>query len=199
MYVSNHLSLVEALRPKSNELADQIAEFVASGGQIVEAEPYHYKPKPITYSSQMPPAPKPFVRRRVEPIEPPPPTKLEAQIEARNQRVARVMELAPTHTQKEVAMATGIGRRTLLSMSKEFDFSFKRVHCLPNSSPEQRAAIAKHELILAERIKAYKKLGISRRQVCEKLHITNTTLKRLLDEHAISYPLSRAGGQRCAA
>lgn len=196
--ISNHLSLVEALRPKSSELADQIAEFIAAGGKIDVAKPPP-PPKPVVHVPQEPPAPKPFVRRRTEPAEPPPPTPLERQEEQRRQRVAKVMELAPTHTQKEVALATGIGRRTLLSMSKEFGFSFKRVHHLPNSSPEHKAAIAKHELILAERIKAYKELGISRRQVCEKLHITNNTLKRLLDEHAISYPLSRAGGNRCAA
>lgn len=197
--ISNHLSMVEALRPKSNELAAQVAEFVAAGGQIEEGPASGYIPKPITYSNQMPPAPKPFVRRRVEPITPPPLTPLERQEEERRQRVARVMELAPTHTQKEVALATGIGRRTLLSMSKEFCFSFKRVHQPPNSSPEHREAIAKHELILVERIKAYKELGISRRQVCEKLHITNNTLKRLIAEHAIDYPMSRAGGNRCAA
>lgn len=197
--ISNHLSMVEALRPASNELAAAVEQYLAAGGKIEEAEPIGYKPKPVTYSTQMPPAPKPFVRRRVEPVAPPPPTPLERQEEQRRQRVAKVIEMAPTHTQKEVALATGIGRRTLLSMSKEFNFSFKRVHCLPNSSPEQRAAIAKHELILAERIKAYKELGISRRQVCEKLHITNNTLKRLLDEHEIDYPLSRAGGNRCAA
>ena len=197
--ISNHLSMVEALRPASDELAAQVEQYLAAGGQIEEAAPIGYKPKPIIYSTQMPPAPKPFVRRRVEPVAPPPPTPLERQEEQRRQRVAKVMELAPTHTQKEVALATGIGRRTLLSMSKEFGFSFKRVHCLPNSSREHKAAIAKHELILAERIKAYKELGISRRQVCEKLHITNNTLKRLLDEHEIDYPLSRAGGNRCAA
>ncbi|WP_226456139.1 hypothetical protein [Pseudomonas sp. AF03-9] len=197
--ISNNLSLVEALRPKSNELADQVAEFVAAGGQIVEAEPYHYKPKPITYSTQMPTAPKPFVRRRVEPVAPPPPTPLERQEEQRRQRVAKVMELAPTHTQKEVALATGIGRRTLLSMSKEFNFSFKRVHCLPNSSPEQRAAIAKHELILAERIKAYKELGISRRQCCGRLAISNKTLERLLAKFSIDYPKARRGSTSCAA
>lgn len=197
--ISNHLSMVEAMRPASDELAAKVAQYLAAGGHIEEAAPIGYKPKPIIYSTQMPPAPKPFVRRRVEPVAPPPPTPLERQEEQRRQRVAKVIEMAPTHTQKEVALATGIGRRTLLSMSKEFGFSFKRVHHLPNSSPEHKAAIAKHELILAERIKAYKELGISRRQVCEKLHITNTTLKRLLDEHAISYPLSRAGGNRCAA
>lgn len=197
--ISNHLSMIEELRPTSDELAAQVAEYLASGGQIEEGPASGYIPKPITYSSQMPPAPKPFVRRRVEPIAPPPLTPLERQEEERRQRVAKVMELAPTQTQKEVALATGIGRRTLLSMSKEFGFSFKRVHQPPNSSPEHREAIAKHELILAERIKAYKELGISRRQVCEKLHITNNTLKRLLAENAIDYPMSRAGGNRCAA
>lgn len=190
---------VERLRPAQEELAAQVAEFVAAGGQIEEGPASGYIPRPATYSSQMPPAPKPFVRRRVEPIKPPEPTPLERQEEERRQRVAKVMELAPTHTQKEVALATGIGRRTLLSMSKEFGFSFKRVHHLPNSSPEHKASIAKHELILAERIKAYKELGISRRQVCEKLHITNNTLKRLLAENSIDYPMSRAGGNRCAA
>lgn len=196
--ISNYLGMVEALRPASNELAAAVEQFLAAGGQIDVAKPPP-PPKPVVYGPQEPPAPKPFVRRRVEPIAPPPITPLERQEEERRQRVAKVMELAPTHTQKEVALATGIGRRTLLSMSKEFGFSFKRVHHLPNSSPEHKAAIAKHELILAERIKAYKKLGISRRQVCEKLHITNNTLKRLLDEHEIDYPLSRAGGNRCAA
>ena len=196
--ISNHLGMVEALRPASNELAAAVEQYLAAGGKIEVAEPPP-PPKPVAYVPQEPPAPKPFVRRRVEPVAPTPPTPLERQEEQRRQRVAKVMEMAPTHTQKEVALATGIGRRTLLSMSKEFGFSFKRVNQSPYSSPEHKAASAKHELILAERITAYKELGISRRQVCEKLHITNNTLKRLLDEHEIDYPLSRAGGNRCAA
>ena len=196
--ISNNLGMVEALRPVSNELAAAVEQFLAAGGQIDVAKPPP-PPKPVVYVPQEPPAPKPFVRRRVEPIAPPPPTPLERQEEQRRQRVAKVLELAPTHTQKEVALATGIGRRTLLSMSKEFGFSFKRCTHGGHDSPERMQAVKAHELILAERIKAYKKLGISRRQVCEKLHITNNTLKRLLDEHEIDYPLSRAGGNRCAA
>ena len=196
--ISNHLGMVEALRPASDELAAAVEQFLAAGGQIDVAKPPP-PPKPVVYVPQEPPAPKPFVRRRVEPIAPPPPTPLERQEEQRRQRVAKVLELAPTHTQKEVALATGIGRRTLLSMSKEFGFSFKRCTHGGHDSPERMQAVKAHELILAERIKAYKKLGISRRQVCEKLHITNNTLKRLLDEHEIDYPLSRAGGNRCAA
>lgn len=197
--ISNNLSLVEAMRPKSNELADQIAEFVAAGGHIEEAAPYNYKPKPITYSNQMPPAPKPFVRRRVEPVEPPPPTPLEIQQEQRRKRVELVMQLAPTHTQSEVIDATGIGRRTLLAMSKEFGFSFKRSSHGGHNSPGRLKALAEREVVLVERIKAYKELGISRRRACVKLHITNNTLKRILDKYSIDYPMSGAGGNRCAA
>jgi len=197
--ISNHLSLVEALRPASDELAAQVEQYLAAGGKIDVAEPLGYKPKPITYSNQMPPAPKPFVRRRVEPIEPPPPTPLEIQQEQRRKRVKWVMELAPTHTQSEVIEITGIGRRTLLAMSKEFDFKFKRSTHGGHNSPERKKALAERDAVLVERIKAYKELGISRRRVCVKLHITSSTLKRILEAYSIDYPLSAAGGNRCAA
>lgn len=196
--ISNHLSLVEALQPKSNELADQIAEFVAAGGKIEVAEPPP-PPKPVVYVPQEPPAPKPFVRRRAEPVVPPPPTPLEIQQEQRRKRVEWVMELAPDHTQSEVIDITGIGRRTLLSMSKEFDFKFKRSAHGGHNSPERKKALAERDAVLVERIKAYKELGISRRRVCVKLHITSGTLKRILETHSIDYPMSAAGGNRCAA
>ena len=197
--ISNNLSLVEALRPASDELAAQVAEFVAAGGEIEQAPAYNYKPKPITYSNQMPPAPKPFVRRRVEPIVPPPPTPLEIRQEQRRKRVELVMQLAPNHTQSEVIEITGIGRRTLLAMSKEFDFKFKRSAHGGHNSPERKKALAERDAVLVERIKAYKDLGISRRRVCVKLHITSGTLKRILEKYSIDYPMSAAGGNRCAA
>ena len=190
---------VERLRKSSNELAAQVAEFVAAGGEIEEAPPYNYKPKPITYSNQMPPVPKPFVRRRIEPFTPPPPSPLEIKQEQRRKRVEWVMELAPDHTQSEVIDITGIGRRTLLAMSKELDFQFKRSSHGGHNSPARIKAAAERETILVERINAFKELGISRRRLCVKLKITGTTLIRILEKHAIDYPKSRAGGQRCAA
>jgi len=196
--ISNHLSLVEALRPASDELSAQVAEFVAAGGKIYVAE-LPPPPKPVLYVPQEPPAPKPFVRRRVEPVAPPPPTPLEIQQEQRRKRVEWVMELAPDHTQSEVIDITGIGRRTLLSMSKEFDFKFKRSSHGGHNSPGRIKAAAEREEILVERINAFKTLGISRRRLCVKLHITGTTLTRILEKHSIDYPKSRAGGQRCAA
>lgn len=196
--ISNHLGMVEALRPASDELSAQIAEFVAAGGKIEVVEPPP-PPKPVVYVPQEPPAPKPFVRRRTEPAVPPPTTPLEIQQERRRKRVEWVMELAPDHTQSEVIDITGIGRRTLLSMSKEFDFKFKRSSHGGHNSPEFIKAAAEREASLAERINAFKELGISRRRLCVKLHITGTTLTRILEKYSIDYPKSRAGGQRCAA
>jgi DNA-directed RNA polymerase subunit N (RpoN/RPB10) len=201
MYVSNHLSLVEALRPKSNELADQIAEFVAAGGQIVEAEPYHYKPKPITYSNQMPPTPKPFVRRRVEAVPLPvePTERADVRVAARRKNAEQVMALAPTHTQTEVMQVLGICRRTLLSMSKEFGFQFKRTNHGGYNGPERQKQLLERDEKYGERIKAFKELGITRRQCCGRLAISNKTLERLLAKFGIDYPKARRGSTSCAA
>lgn len=196
--ISNHLSLVEALRPASDELAAAVDQYLAAGGKIDVVEPPP-PPKPVVYVPQEPPAPKPFVRRRAEPVVPPPPTPLEIQQEQRRKRVEWVMELAPDHTQSEVIDITAIGRRTLLSMSKEFDFKFKRSAHGGHNSPERKKALAERDAVMVERIKAYKELGISRRRVCVKLHITSGTLKRILEKYSIDYPISAAGGNRCAA
>lgn len=51
--ISNHLSMIEELRPVSDELAAQIAEFVAAGGEIEVAEPPP-PPKPVVYVPQEP-------------------------------------------------------------------------------------------------------------------------------------------------
>lgn len=190
---------VERLRPASDELAAAIEQFIAAGGQIEEGPASGYKPKPITYSNQMPPAPKPFVRRRAEPLQPTPPTKREDQIEARRQRAVRVMELAPHHSQSEVANMTGISRRMLLNMSREFNFKFKSVPPGRHGNPDRIKAMAERDARFAERIKAFMEIGVSRRKVCGKLGISAKTFARILKNYAIDYPLSTPGGTRCAA
>lgn len=198
--ISILLNEVERLRPAQEELAAQVAEFVAAGGRIEEGPASGYIPKPITYSNQMPPAPKPFVRRRVEPIAPPgPPTKLEEQIEARKQRFAKVMELAPNHTQGEIVTMTGIGRRSLLTMSREHNFKFKTSLRGRHGNAEHVKALAERDAKLAERIKSFLEAGVPRRKVCGRLGINTKTLARILANHEIDYPLSAPGGKRCAA
>ena len=198
--ISNHLSLVEALRPKSNELADQIAEFVAAGGKIDVVEPPP-PPKPVVYVPQEPPAPKPFVRRRVKavPLLVEPSDLVDMRLEARRKKAEQVMAMAPTHTQTEVMHALGICRRTLLSMSKEFGFQFKRTNHGGYNGPERQKQLLERDEKYAERIKAFKELGITRRQCCGKLSISNKTLERLLAKFGIDYPKARRGSTSCAA
>ena len=196
--ISNHLSLVEQLRPKSNELAAQVEQYLAAGGKIEEAEPYNYKPKPISYSNQMPPAPKPFVRRRVEET-PPPPTAFDARQQARERLVNQVRELSSTHTQVEVAAAVGISRKAIYNIAKEHDITFQcPTRGGANDALRKEQADAR-DAKYAERIRAFLELGISRRQCCGKLAIGNKAFERIIAAHGIDYPKARQGRTSCAA
>ncbi|WP_095169230.1 hypothetical protein [Pseudomonas sp. Irchel 3H3] len=196
--ISNHLSLVEQLRPKSNELAAQVAQFLASGGQIKVAEPIGYKPKPISYSNQMPPAPKPFVRRRVE-APPPPPTAFDARQQAREKLVDQVRGLSTTHTQVEVAAAVGISRKAIYNIAKEHDITFQRPTRGGANDSARLEQVAARDARLAERIRAFLELGITRRQCCGRLAIGNKAFERIIKAHGIDYPKAHQGSTSCAA
>ena len=196
--ISNYLSLVEQHRPKSNELAAQVEQYLAAGGKIEEAEPYNYKPKPISYSNQMPPAPKPFVRRRIE-APPPPPPAFDARQQARERLVDQVRRLSSTHTQVEVAAAIGISRKAIYNISKEHDITVQRpTRGGANDALRKEQADAR-DAKYAERIRAFMELGISRRQCCGKLAIGNKAFERIVTAHGIDYPTARLGRTSCAA
>ena len=189
---------VERLSPAQEELAAQVAEFVAAGGRIEEGPASGYIPKPITYSNQMPPAPKPFVRRRAE-AAPLPIAPLDARIDRRLEKAEMVKAMASTHTQTEVSAATGMTPRTLRGLAKDFGFSFKRSSHGGHYGEKWKAETKVRDAKYAERIQAFKELGISRRVVCGKLAISHGTLTRILDEYGIDYPKARQGKTSCAA
>jgi DNA invertase Pin-like site-specific DNA recombinase len=196
--ISNHLSLVEALRPKSNELAAQVDQYLAAGGKIEEAKPIGYKPKPITYSNQMPPAPKPFFRRRP----PAPPQPLSAQDIRHQERVKqleRIREMAPTHTQAEVVEALGISRRTLYNIAQAHNLTFKGAARGRLTGKDREQDLEARDAKFAERIRAFLELGITRRQACGRLGIANKTFERIIANHGIDYPKARRGCTSCAA
>ena len=196
--ISNHLSLVEALRPKSNELAAQVDKYLAAGGKIEEADPIGYKPKPVSYSNQMPPAPKPFVRRRP----PAPPQPLSAQDirhQERVQQLERIREMAPTHTQAEVVEALGISRRTLYNIAQAHNLTFKGAARGRLTGKDREQDLEARDAKFAERIRAFLELGITRRQACGRLGIANKTFERIIADHGIDYPKARRGCTSCAA
>ena len=188
---------VERLRPAHDELAAQMAEFLAAGGEIEEIKPPP-PPKPVVYVPQEPPAPKPFVRRRVEatplPIEP-----IDARADRRAKQAEQAKALAATHTQTEACFALSMTSKTIKSLAKEFGFTFKRSTHGGYNGPERKKEISERDAKFAERIKAFKELGVSRRVVCGKLAISNRTLERILGEYCIDYPKSTRGQRPCAA
>jgi len=188
---------VERLRPFHDELAEQIAEFLARGGQIEVGPASGYIPKEITYSNQMPPAPKPFVRRRVEAV-PLPPAPVNGRTEKRMRNVERAIALAPTHTQSEALAILGISRRTLCSMAQEHGIKFKKPTRGGAHGAEQLEQLEARDAKYAERIRAFLELGITRRQCCGRLAISNKAFERIIAAHGIDYPKARQGTS-CAA
>ncbi|OPB02362.1 hypothetical protein [Pseudomonas synxantha] len=196
--ISNHLSLVEALRPASDELAAQVEQYLAAGGNIEVAEPIGYKPKPITYSNQMPPTPKPFVRRRIE-AAPLPPHSKDVRQQERDERAERIRELGATHTQTEASVALSLSRRTLYSIAKEYGITFKKSTRGGANDAARSEQVQTRDAKYAERIRTFPELGITRRQCCGRLAIGNKAFERIIAAHGIDYPKARQGCTSCAA
>lgn len=196
--ISNYLSMVEALRPASDELAAQMAEFLAAGGQIEVAEPIGYKPKPIIYSNQMPPAPKPFVRRRVE-AAPLPLDRNDIREQAEIKLLEQMRQLSKTHTQSEAAEALGMKRQNLSRVARANGIDFKKPGRGGSRGADYKASQDTRDAQFAERIRAFLELGITRRQCCGRLAIGAKAFERIIAAHGIDYPKARKGCTSCAA
>lgn len=195
--ISNHLSMIEELRPASDELAAKVAEFVAAGGEIEVAEPPP-PPKPVVYVPQEPPAPKPFVRRRVE-ASPLPLDKDDIRTQARLKLVEQIRQLGVTHTQTEVAAALGVSRRLIYNHAARYDITFKTPTRGGSRNLVHSTVDKERDAKYAERIRAFLELGITRRQCCGKLAIGNKAFERIIAAHGIDYPKACQGSTSCAA
>lgn len=189
---------VERLRPAQEELAAQMAEFLAAGGEIEEGPSSGYKPKPVTYSNQMPPTPKPFVRRRVE-AAPLPFAPLDVRSDKRAKQAELAKALAPTHTQSQASMELRMTSKTLKALAKDFGFTFKRSEHGGYNGPERQKQLVERNAKFAERIKEFKEQGVTQRQAYGRLGISRKTFERILEEHGIDYPKACPGRPSCAA
>ena len=189
---------VERLRPASEDIAARTALFLATGGKIEEGPASGYIPKPITYKTQMPPAPKPFVRRRVE-AAPLPLDREDVREQARLKLVEHMRQLSATHTQTEAAAALGISRRNVYKHATMNDITFKKPERGGANNNYRRDQMGERDAKYAERIRAFLELGITRRQCCGKLAINNKAFERIIAAHGIDYPKARRGSTSCAA
>ncbi|KAA0995494.1 hypothetical protein FQ192_10675 [Pseudomonas sp. ANT_J12] len=196
--ISNHLSMVEAMRPASDELAAKVAQYLAAGGHIEEAAPIGYKPKPIIYSNQMPPAPKPFIRRRVE-AAPLPLDRDDIREQARLKLLEKMRQLSKTHTQTQAAEALSMSRQNLSKIASANGIDFKNTGRGGARGAAYKAGLEARDAKIAERIRAFLELGVTRRQCCGRLAIGNKAFERIITAHGIDYPKARRGTTSCAA
>lgn len=190
--ISNHLSMVEALRPASNELAHNIEAFLSKGGTIQVLEESVFIPR---VRHEPPPSEKkakPIVRRRVEPV-PMPADPIDARRDRSAEKAEMVRAMAETHTQTKVSAKTGMTLRTLRELASDFGFSFKRATHGGHYGDDWKAEMKSRNECHAERIRAFKELGLSRRRVSVILAISYTTLAGILAEYGIDYPKARKG------
>lgn len=159
--------MINELRPKSNELAARVSQFLAMGGEIKEAKPLGYVPHPITYSTKMPPD-----RQQKESESPP--------VDEKATLVAKIKEMANTMTQAEVTAETGLTRKQLYTISANNRFNFK--------TALKMNEIAEAALVLHIRECMDKRM--TRNKACLHLDISFSLLTRLIKNYEIPYPLA---------
>ena len=200
-YISNDLNMVKELDPQRHELALQMEAFLEKGGTIevlrgpsfvpppvrheppptVKAKPTEAKPEVVTQLTKM-------TMRELEREE-----RAAIAVKARADLVEQVKTLAETMSYAQVMDRTGLSRKILYTMAKAHGFSYQPAEYRNGWSANRGVADEAHDAKLAERIKAFKEIGLSRNQAQGQCSITFKTFVRILNKFNIDYPKRRAG------
>lgn len=191
--ISTELSMIQMLNPQRHELALLQQAFLNKGGTIQVLEGPTFEPPPPRHE------PPPSVKAAKPKREPPKQNWLDKMAQRdleREERAAkreqekaelmdRVRKLAETSTYIQAELQTGLARRTLQRLAVEGGFKFQPA--INNRRP-QRASEADDKKN-AERIMAFKEIGLSRYQAMARIGITHKTFSRLLLKFEIDYPV----------
>lgn len=165
--ISNHLSMVEAIRPACNELSALTAQYLPRGGEVHEGPAFGYRPESVSLH-YAPDFQRPAVR------------------EESNDLADRVRKLAETMTIDEVMDETGMPRGKLRGMGKRYRFNFKRAvgkWSAPNKVHGEK------EAALVKRIYECMELKMTQNKAGKHIGISTTLLKRLIRDYQIPYPV----------
>ena len=200
-YVSTELSMIQMLDPQRHELALLQEAFLNKGGTIEVLQGPSFVPPPVRHE------PPPTVKAKPAPREQEKTNWLdkmamrdiereERAIQRAKDRIELIEQVrtpAKTMTYAQAGLRLGMSRRNLQKIAVENDFKFQPA--ISNSrQPNLRgpAAEAKHAKD-AERIKAFKEIGLSRNQAMIQLGVTFKTFTMLLEKFDINYPKSIRG------
>lgn len=165
--ISNHLSLIEELRPASNELAAAVEQFLAAGGKIDTSGQSKPRPEILAGLKQPPTFHRPAVKTETE------------------LQVVRIREMAPTMSRRDICEKEGITLGVLKGIASRYGITFPIRPQMP-SPPNKVDSI--RDAFLVVRIKECIESGVSRQQCCIKLKISSTLLYRLIKDYSIDYP-----------
>lgn len=200
-YISTDLNMVKELDPQRHELALQMAEFLEKGGTIEVLQGPSFMPPPIRHDP--PPkakaklAPKvvsdsPYMdkitQREIEREE-----RVTAAAEARKKLTMQVAKLAETMSYAQVMERTGLSRRMLYVMANEHGFKYQPANYRASGNDNRGVIDEAYDTRTAERIKAFKEIGLSRTQAMGQCGVTFSTFNRILIKFAIDYPKRKAG------
>ena len=93
----------------------------------------------------------------------------------------------------------GVDRRTVSKIGKEFGIAFKAPTRGGALNFAHKQVDEARDAKLAERIRSFMELGISRRQCCGKLAIGAKAFERITAAHGIDSPKLRQRANQCAA
>ncbi|MDH4566147.1 hypothetical protein E8E95_05600 [Pseudomonas sp. BN414] len=183
--ISHELSAVEANSRTSATLAAQIEQFLAAGGRIDVAAPMEAKPLPSR--REVEPAPRaskraPQAAKAPKPVKEMPMTLADRQRAKRAALAPEVRELAKTTNARQIAIRLGIGLTTLRTIGREYDIVF-----IPAKSSSQVAA-ENRDRAFAERLRAFLKIGLTKRQACMRSGIGYRAFNRVCKAFNLHFP-----------
>lgn len=158
---------VERLRPAHDELAAQMAEYVARGGKIDTSGRSKPRPEVLASLKQPPTFHRPAVKTETE------------------LQVARIREMAPTMTRRDICEKEGITLGVLKGIAGRYGITFP-IRPKQPSPPNKVDSI--RDAFLVVRIGECIAAGVSQNQCSIKLKISSTLLRRLIKEYEIDYP-----------
>ncbi|MHC8295329.1 hypothetical protein [Pseudomonas sp. LB3P58] len=202
-YVSTELSMIQMLDPQRHELALLQEAFLNKGGTIEVLQGPSFVPPPVR--NEPPPTIKVAKPSPVKPVaELPQPTKMTLREIEREERAAiaakarvelveQVKKLSETMSYAQAMDRTGLSRKILFTMAKEHGFSFQPAGYRNGWSANRGVIDETLDAKLAERIKAFLEIGLSRNKAQGQCGITFKTFVRILNKFGIDYPKRRAG------
>lgn len=197
--ISNHLGMVEALRPASNELAHNIEAFLSKGGTIQVLEVV-VKPPPVRHHPEPKPKKEKTRARTDEPlkfldkmalrdIER---DEMKAMREkAKADELEHIRELAKTMTYTQAILRTGMHLRQLQRLAALGGFKFQLSGTRANK--DSRFVDEERDARNAGMIRELMARGFSRNQARESIQTNRKNFERLLAKFDIDYPKATKG------